>query len=191
LDEKGFTIQRGVIQDASLITSDPGHASAKKPRGDDAKTRRSRDGTWVKKGSKSEFGYKLHSLIDKDHQFIRRYDTTTASVHDSQVDLSQKGETVYRDKGYFGIEPFASMDKTMKKAVRGKPLSIKDERRTRAISRVRSLVERPFAVIKRVFRSGHVTVTTALRVHVKNLFVCFAYNLYHLVTIHRALTVER
>ena len=183
LEEKGYTIKRGTIQDASFITSDPGHASSEKPRGDAAKTRRSRDGTWAKKGSKSEFGYKVHTIIDKEHQFIRRFDTTTASMHDSQIDLSQKGETVYRDKGYFGTTPFASMDKTMQRAVRGKPLSEKKKRRNRAISKVRGLVERPFAVIKCVFRSGHVMVTTHLRVHTKNLFACFSYNLFNLVTI--------
>ena len=186
LGEKGYTIKRGTIQDASFITSDPGHASSDKPRKDDAKTRRSRDGTWAKKGSKSEFGYKVHTIIDKEHQFIWRFDTTTASLHDSQIDLSEKGETVYRDKGYFGTIPFASMDKTMKKSVRGKPLSEKDHRRNRAISRVRALVERPFAVIKRVFHSGHVMVTTHLRVHTKNLFACFSYNLFNLVTLAKA-----
>jgi IS5 family transposase len=186
LDEQGYSIKRGTIQDASIITSDPGHAPADKPRGDAAKTRRSRDGSWVKKGTKSQLGYKLHSIIDKEYQFIRRFDTTTASVHDSQVDLSQKGETVYRDKGYFGTIPFASMDKTMKRSVRGDPISTKDKRRNRAITRVRSLVERPFAVIKRVFHSGHLMVTTHLRVHVKMLFACFSYNLFNLNTIrHR------
>jgi IS5 family transposase len=186
LEEKGFTIKRGTIQDASIITSDPGHAASRTPRGDDAKTRRSRDGTWTKKGTKSEFGYKVHTIIDKEFQFVRRFDTTTASVHDSQIDLSQKGETVYRDKGYFGTTPFASMDKTMKRAVRGKPLSEKDKRRNRAISRVRARGERPFAVMKRVFHSGHVMVTTHLRVHVKNLFACFSYNLFNLVTLAKA-----
>jgi IS5 family transposase len=183
LDEQGYAIKRGTIQDASIITSDPGHAPADKPRGDAAKTRRSRDGSWLKKGTKSEFGYKLHSLIDKEYQFIRRIDTTTASVHDSQIDLSQKGETVYRDKGYFGSVPFASIDKTMKRSVRGRSLSEKDNRRNRAISRTRSLVERPFAVIKRTFHAGHLMVTTHLRAHVKILFACFSYNLFNLTTI--------
>jgi IS5 family transposase len=51
LDEQGYSIKRGTIQDASFITSDPGHALADKPRGDNAKARRSRDGTWAKKGT--------------------------------------------------------------------------------------------------------------------------------------------
>jgi len=61
LEEKGYSLKRGVIQDASFTTSSPGHASAEKPRGDAARTRRSRDGIWAKKGSKSEFGiYFIH-----------------------------------------------------------------------------------------------------------------------------------
>lgn len=123
LEAKGLTIKRGVIQDTTFVTADPGHAPADTPRGDRTRTRRSRGGTWVKKGSKSQFGYKLHILVDKDCQLIHRIETTTASLHDSRIDLSRKGETV-RDKGYFGVKPRASMDKTMHHAVRGRPLSI-------------------------------------------------------------------
>lgn len=180
IENLGLTIKRGMIQDATFITSDPGHAKQDKPRGDQAKTRRSKDGTWAKKGKKSQFGYKLHTVVDKETQIIRRFETTTASLHDSQVDLSKSGETIYRDRGYFGVTPCASMDKTMKRATRNKPLSIKDKRRNKAISRVRSLVERPYAVMKRVFHAGHVMVTTVERVNVKCLFSCFSYNLYRL-----------
>jgi len=178
-------IKRGVIQDATFITADPGHSSSDMPRGKEAKTRRSRDGTWAKKGDRSFFGYKLHILMDKDHQLIRRLDTTTASTHDSQIDLSQKGETVYRDKGYFGVKSSASMDKTMHRSTRGHPLSIKEKRRNKAITRTRSLVERPFAVIKRVLHTGHVMVTTIARTHMKNIFSCFAFDLNQLLTINK------
>jgi len=183
LEAQGLTIKRGVIQDATFITADPGHAPADTPRGDQAKTRRSRDGTWAKKGSKSQFGYKLHILLDKDQQLIRRVETTTASLHDSQVDLSRKGETVYRDKGYFGVKPQASMDKTMHRAVRGHPLATKELRRNKAISRTRSLVERPFAMIKRVSQAGHCMVTTVARIRVKNVFSCMNFNFRQLMTL--------
>lgn len=92
--------------------------------------------------------------MDKDYLFIRRFDTTTVSVHDSQIDLSQKGETVYRDKGYFGTVPFASINKTMHRAIGGWELSKKNRRRNRAISRTRSLVERPLTVIKKCSTQG-------------------------------------
>ena len=186
IDERGLTIKRGMIQDATFILSDPGHAKSDKPRGDEAKTRRSKDGTWVKKGQKSHFGYKLHTIVDKETQLIRRFVTTTASLHDSQIDLSEPGETVYRDRGYFGTTVRGSMDKTMKKATRNHPISTKDKRRNKAISRVRSLVERPYAVIKRVFHAGHMMVTTVERVNLKNMFTCFSYDLYRMSGIHQS-----
>ncbi|MDI9634070.1 MAG: transposase [Methanolinea sp.] len=51
----------------------------------------------------------------------------------------------------------------MRRAVRGCPLSIKDTRRNRAISRIRRAIERVFAVIKRTFHYDHVLVTTVER----------------------------
>ena len=185
LETRGLTIKQGVIQDATFITADPGHAPAATPRGDQGRTRRSRDGTRAKKGSKSQFGYKLHILMDKDYQFIRRIETTTASLHDSRIVLSQKGETVYRDKGYFGVKPKASMDKTMHRATRGHPLSIKENRRNKAIGRTRSLVERPFDVMKRLFKAGHLTVTTIARVRVKNTLSCIDFDLRQLLTLQK------
>jgi IS5 family transposase len=56
LEAMNLEVKKGIMQDASFITSDPGHAKKDKPRGDEAKTRRSRDGTWAKKGTKSYFG---------------------------------------------------------------------------------------------------------------------------------------
>ena len=182
LDEKGLKVKKGVVQDATFITADPGHAPADKPRGGEAETRRSRDGTWAKKAGKSSFGFKLHSKSDVDYGLIRELETTTASVHDSRVDLSEMGEVVYRDKGYFGVKP-RGYDATMRRATRGRPLNIRDKLRNKRISRKRSPGERPFAVIKRFFKAGHVLVTTVARVHVKMVFACLCFNLFQLNTL--------
>ena len=165
LDEKGLRVRKGVIQDATFITADPGQA-ADKHRGEGARIRRSRDGAWAKRKNGSVFGYKLHAKTDVDHGLVRDLKTTPASVHDSQIDLSREGEVVYRDKGYFGVEP-RGFDTTMRRRVRRHPLSIRDRLRNRRISRRRAPGERPFAVLKRVFKAGHVLVTTLPRVHVK------------------------
>lgn len=184
LEAKGMSIKQGVIQDASFITSDPGHAKADKPRGDDAKTRRSKDGTWVKKGNKSHFGFKLHSKMDMDFGLIRDFQTTTASLHDSQVDLSKAGEVVYRDRGYSGVIS-KGYNATMKKGARAHPIGIQDKIRNKRISRKRAPGERPYAVIKRIFNAGHTLVTTVARVDVKNMFSCFCFNLFQLDTLRK------
>jgi transposase, IS5 family len=55
----------------------------------------------------------------------------------------------------------------MKRATSGHPLNDIDKLRNSLISKLRSPGERPYSVIKRVFRAGHVLVTTVQRVHVK------------------------
>ena len=187
LDAKGLKVRKGVVQDATLITADPGHARADKPRGEEARTRRSRDGAWTKKGSKSFYGYKLHAKMDLDHGLIRDLETSTASLHDSQVDLSEPGEVVYRDKGYFGAES-RGIDATMRRATRGHPLGIRDKLRNKRISRKRAPGERPFAVIKRMFNAGHVLVTSLPRVRVKMVFACLCFNLLQLRALGGGLT---
>ena len=182
LDEKGLSVRKGVVQDASFITSDPGHAKKDKPRGEEALTRRSRDGRWAKKGGKSSFGYKLHTKTDVDLGLIRDLETTPANIHDSQVDLSQPGEVVYLDKAYFGVE-IRGYSAAMRRGVRDHPLGIRDRLRNRRINRKRAPGERPFAVIKRVFNAGRVLVTTVERVRVKMVFACFCFNLVQLGTL--------
>jgi transposase, IS5 family len=183
LDAKGLQVKRGTIQDATFIEADPG--SSKKPRGVDAKTRRSRDGTWAKKGDELHFGYKLHQKTDIDHCLIREIETTTASLHDSQVDLSAEGEVVLRDRGYFGVTA-KGIDYTMKRRTTEKALEELDKERNRLISILRSPGERPHAVIKRIFGAGRVLVTTVRRVAVKMMVTAFAFNLYQLCTLKNA-----
>jgi IS5 family transposase len=183
LEERGLRVRKGVAQDATFITADPGRTS--KPRGDMARTRRSRDGDWAKRRKGSSFGYKLHVETDLEHGLIRDLETTSASVHDSRVDLSLDAEVVYRDKGYFGVRP-RGHDASMMRGVRGHSLGIRDRLRNMRISKRRAPVERAFAVLKRVFHAGHVLVTTLPRVHVKMVFTCICFNLMQMVTLGAA-----
>jgi len=184
LDALGLCVKKGVMQDATFITADPGHQKADAPRGDAAKTRRSRDGTWVQKGKRSYFGFKLHSKTDRDYGLVRSIETTPSSTHDSQVDLSLPGEVVYRDRGYSGAGA-RGYDATMKKGARGHPIGIRDQLRNDRISKKRTPVERTYAVIKTFYGSGHVHVTTLERARVKNTFACIGFNIDQLSTLQR------
>jgi len=150
-----------------------------------AKSRRSRDGTWARKGNETHFGYKLHQKTDIDYCLIREIETTTASLHDSQVDLSVEGEVVLRDKGYFGVVA-RGIEYTMKRRTTEKPLEELDKERNRLISALRLPGERPHAVIKRFFGAGRVLVTTVKRVRIKMMVTAFAFNLYQLWTLKNA-----
>ena len=81
-------------------------------------TRRSKDGSWTKKNNRSYFGYKLHTVQGVENDTIANYSVTTASVHDSQIDISIPGIVAYKDKGYFSVEG-RGIDATMDRAVRG------------------------------------------------------------------------
>ncbi len=133
----------------------------------------------LRKAANPFLGTRLHAKMDLGHGFIRCLETTPVNVHDSRVDLSMPGEVVYRDTGYQGAVP-CGWDATMKRAGRGHPLCIWDRLRNNRIRRKRCPGERPFAVIKRVFGSGHVLVASVERVRVKLVFAWLGFNIVQL-----------
>ena len=144
-----------------------------------AKTRRSKDGTWTKKNSASHFGNKLHTVQGTDIPLIREFVVTTASLHDSQVDLSIPGIPCYRDKGYAGAQCRGI------KAARNHPLAVGKIRRNLRITRKRSPGERPYSVIKCVMHGGHTFVTMVRRYRVKAMFLCLGYNALIMITLKK------
>jgi len=177
IEGKNLRVKKGVIQDATFITADPGkQKKSSEPRGREAKTSRSKDGTWTKKGKKSYFGFKKHVKVQRGNKIIKEVALTTAKTHDGAVDLAEPNEVMYRDRGYTGIKTRAKGDGTMK---RGK-LSIKQKLRNKRITKKRSEGEHPFGMIHRCLKGGHTKLTTLYRVHVQQVFVCAAYNLHRL-----------
>ncbi len=65
---------------------------------------------------------------------IRRISMTNTSVHESQIDLSEMGEVVYRDRGYQGTE-CKGYNATMKRGTRNHPIGIRDKLRNERITR--------------------------------------------------------
>jgi len=134
LDLTGLKIEQGtaqgkallsvsltLLQYAAFVYAESGHCNKDTSLGDLAKTRRDKDGKIMSKKGKMHYGYKLHTIMDTTHDLIRRIETTTANVHDSQADLSEKGEVVYRDRGYLGAK-CKGYSATMKRGARGHPI---------------------------------------------------------------------
>ena len=196
LDEHGCTVAKGVIQYASIITADVGkkrQCREKKARKQGKKTgytrkqraHMDRDGSYTVKNGQVDYGYKLHQKCDVSRGFIRGVSVSTASLHDSQVDLSGSNDgVVYRDKGYAGVpvKHSKTRNKTMRKAYRGKPLTCKDKLWNKRVAKKRAPGERPFAVIKNVFHRGHTLIKTLPRIIVQQTFNAFSYNVYNLYT---------
>ena len=199
LNVKGYRVKKGVIQDASFIEADLGKKRSQREkkarcRGESMvytekqQQHIDKDGGFSVKHGQIHYGYKSHIKIDVDHHLIRDLEVTPANLHDGDVDLVEEGDqAVYRDKGYFGKQLGASgvVDKTMKRAVRGRKLNGGEQKRNKVIGRVRAPGERPFSVIKRVFHGDRTLVKTLERVRIKEMFKCFAYDLYQLVTLDR------
>jgi len=199
LAAKGYEIKKGVIQDASFIEADLGKKRYYKEKKAEKKGETveytekqeqhiDRDASFSVKNQQIHYGYKNHTKIDADHRLIRSYEVTTARIHDGDVDLAKEGDVAaYRDKGYFGKQLHATgvEDKTMKRGTRAAKLNGGQQKYNKAISRIRSPGERPYSVMKRVFNGTRTLVKTLERVSIKEMFKCFAYNLYHLVTLER------
>jgi IS5 family transposase len=60
-------------------------------------------------------------------------------------------------------------DATLQKKPKGGELSIREKMRNKRISSKRAPVERPYAVIKTVFKSGHTRLTTTQETSIDNL----------------------
>lgn len=199
LNKKGYKVKKGVIQDASFIEADLGRKRYQKEKkakeegkeieySDKQKRHIDRDGSFSVKHGQVYYGYKNHMKVDIDHYLIREYDVSTASLHDGNIDLVYDGDVAaYRDKGYFGKQLKAKNveDKTMKRATKAKKLNGGEQLRNKAINRIRCQGERPYSVMKRTFHGDRTNVKTLERVLMRELFKCFAYNLYQLVTLQR------
>jgi len=177
IEEKDLEVKKGSIQDAAFITADPGkQKKSTEPRGRGAKTSRSKDGTWTKKGKKSFFGFKKHIKVQRGTKIIKEVALTTAKTHDGAIDLAKSDEIIYRDKGYTGIKTRAKGNGTMKRG----NLTPKQKLRNKRITKRRSEGEHSLGIIHRCFKGGHTRLTTIYRVFVQQVFVCFTYNLHRL-----------
>lgn len=177
INEKKIQVKKGVVQDASFIIADHGtQRKSNEQRGREAKTSRSKDGTWTKKGKKSYFGFKRHIKVRKGSKIIEEVAVSTAKTHDGAIDLAKPDDIMYRDKGYTGINTKAKGNGTMK---RGK-LDIRGKLRNKRITKQRAEGEHPLGVMKRCFNAGRTRLTTVYRVFIQQVFVCIAYNLHRL-----------
>lgn len=156
LDARGLFVRKGTIIDATIV------AAAPKPPGGDVGEVSERDpqAGWTKKNGKSRFGYKGHVALDEGSELILETILTSADVHDSRAcdALVQSDEAaVYADKAYddaerrerlrrAGIEP-----RIMHKAKRNKPLTHWQKTMNKAISPIRTAVERCFGTLKRSY----------------------------------------
>jgi len=174
LDANGFAAKSGLIVDGSFVevprqrnTKDENEqikkgeipeSLAKNPH---VLAQKDCDARWTKKGDVLYYGYKDHDLIDEEYKFIRNYDVTDASVHDSQpyLDLMPE-ESAYPDQEAFADSAYVGekIESTLKergylpmiceKGFRGKPLTAEQKAMNKIKSSIRCRVEHVFGAMR-------------------------------------------
>jgi len=140
IESQGYLVKSGTLLDASIIKS--------RPQDD--------EGTWTKKNNTYTKGYKIHVGVDAKSELVRSVCVTPANVHDSQkaIDLiTDDVAMVYADKGYDSqkirnhLQLRGISDGIMRRTYHAKFKS-RTALRNKALSGVRSGVERAFATLK-------------------------------------------
>ena len=150
----GMKLSGGTIVDATLIAAPPSVKNQDKSRDPEMHQ--------TKKGNQWHFGMKLHIGANSRTGLIHRASVTAANINDSHevpnllhgAETRFYGDSAYRDKEQRerlrGIAQKAR-DFTNKRAYKNRPLTEADRETNRRKSSVRSKVEHPLLVLKRLW----------------------------------------
>lgn len=121
------------------------------------------DAAWTVKANHNYYGYKEHALVDAERGFIEDIEVTPANTHDGKMLkpmlrgrrgvrelLADKAYASKLNRGYLELRNIK--DSILRKAARNRPLSERDLRHNRKISKERYIVEQQFGTKKRKFR---------------------------------------
>jgi IS5 family transposase len=174
LQQQGFAVKSGLIADGTIVEV-PRQRNSKEEnahiKSGDVPERiadhphvlaqKDLDAEWKKKNNISYFGYENHALADEGYKFIRDYEVTGASVHDSVPYLDLMPEKpAYPDQEAFGDSAYVGekIDTELKKrgfvpqicekGYRNKPLTEAQKESNRIKSSVRCRVEHIFGAMK-------------------------------------------
>ena len=206
LENQQILVRTGVIVDAS-ITDTPRKPRGKKEyevvedRNEEStqpttelqekvKPNVDKDGRWVKKAGKLRFGFKQHTAVDPNGLVLGLI-TTSANESDikhledvlTRVAPAQ-GTWVKADKGYKSEENDTVLKKKklknriMHKAYKNKPLTERECRFNKGVSKIRYKVERTFGSMCSWFKAGNARYVGMEKMHTQHLMQAMAYNLY-------------
>ncbi len=186
MTEKNLILNEGTLVDATLIHS----SEPKKKKDETGKTISNKandeDASYTSKRGRKYHGYKIHIATDTN-SIIKDVITTTAKTHDStQFETLTKDETkaVFADSGYMSqsrkreLREKGIFNGITERRVRGQSkLRAKQSKNNTRFSKVRALVELPFAFIKKLMKF---TETRYLGLHKNSqhvFLIAAAYNL--------------
>jgi len=199
---KGLKARKGQIVDATIIkvptqrNTTEENKAIKEGRAEEVRekwtadkaSQKDTDARWTKKNGQSFYGYKQHCNVDVKNKLIRKYEVSSAEVHDSQkavelLDKNNSNRDTYGDSAYLSGDFLAELekrklrDRVNRKGYRNKPLTKKQKQSNRTKSRIRCRVEHVFGAMKQ--RCGSVLVKTIglVRAKTKIGLYCLTYNM--------------
>ncbi|MEL6475661.1 MAG: IS5 family transposase [Pseudomonadota bacterium] len=182
LEARGLMVKTGTLVDATVI-----EARAKPPRSKEGEVSAvDPDAGFTKKHGRTYFGYKLHIGVDAGSELIRALETSSADLHDGEAFgalITGDEAKVYGDKAYGSaknrnfLDRLGIGDRLMFKAARNTPLKSWQEWFNKAVSAVRSGVERIFGTGKTCYGLGRTRYFGEARVAGDCHTFAIAYNL--------------
>ena len=170
LRDNGFAAKKGQIVDASIVQIPKqrntreenekikeGRSKEIQDWSEPKKRQKDTDARWTQKNGKTFYGYKNHVQTDVKEKFIRDYDVTDASVHDSNVfedllDDANSSRDVWADSAYRSAQKLANLEAAQfrqhiqRKGTRNKKLTARELLGNHTRSKTRSRVEHIFGV---------------------------------------------
>jgi len=207
MEKQGKLVKKGVAVDASIISSaarprkqvDVETTVCDREESESAPAVQSKvsvsyshdsDAAWTKKGKEFHYGYKAHTSVDADTGLILAAHVTPANHSDTgELQALVKGSRlpaksrVYADKGYTSannrqlLKQHKCKDGIMSKAYRNKPLTGRERKRNKLISKRRYIVERVFGTLKEHYDMARASYLGTLKVQGEFLLSSLAYNL--------------
>ena len=153
------------------------------------------DADYTVKAGQPHYGYKAHVAADRQHTLIRRADLSAASVHDSQrFEAVVRGDeqVVIADKAYDSqarspwLKRRGVANGILRRARRGECLSAAAQMMNRALSAIRSGIEKIFGHWKRSLGYRRVRYVGWARNRLELEFKCVVWNLKRWVNVQKA-----
>jgi len=148
------------------------------------------DAAWTKKGKHFYYGYKAHTSVDVDSGVVLATHATPANYSDTgELKVLVKASRlpaksrVYADKGYTSadnrkiLKQHKCKDGIMNRAYRNKPLTDRERKRNKRISKKRYIVERVFGTLKQHYGMARASCLGRAKVQGELLLASLAYNL--------------
>jgi len=147
------------------------------------------DATWLKKGKKSQFGYRSYLVVDAQDGYVRGVHSAPANQSEMMHFKAAIGnahieaDRVYADKGSASnanrqfLRKHKIKSAIMHRAYKNKPLSARQKLANKLISKKRYIVEQCFGTAKRLFRMGRASYFGTIKVNTQVMLKSICMNL--------------